>query len=189
MMEIWQKLGLRDKEKRRLWQLGALLLAGLLLMALSGGIAAADKTAERPQEAGAAEVVAPASAEEALEQRLAAVLSRIDGAGEVSVSLTFARSAQAEYASNASTTVRTTEEAGADGQIRSTSEQTASDSLVLADGSGGPVLLQQTMAEVQGVLVVAEGGGSPAVRAQIAEALQNLLAVPAHKIVICQAGV
>ena len=60
---------------------------------------------------------------------------------------------------------------------------------MLADGNGGPVILQQTMAEVQGVLVVAEGGGSPAVRAQIAEALQNLLAVPAHKIVICQAGV
>ena len=74
-------------------------------------------------------------------------------------------------------------------RLRNANEQTASDSLVLADGNGGPVILQQTMAEVQGVLVVAEGGGSPAVRAQIAEALQNLLAVPAHKIVICQAGV
>ena len=188
-MEIWQTLGLRDKEKRRLWQLGALLLAGLLLMAFSGGLATSDKPAAKAQEAAVTNAAPPASAEEALEQRLAAVLSRIEGAGEVSVSLTFARSAQTEHASNASTTVRTTEESGADGQIRSTNEQTASDSLVLADGNGGPVILQQTMAEVQGVLVVAEGGGSPAVRAQIAEALQNLLAVPAHKIVICQAGV
>ena len=188
-MEIWQKLGLRDKEKRRLWQLGALLLAGLLLMAFSGGLATSDKPAAKAQEAAVTNAAPPASAEEALEQRLAAVLSRIEGAGEVSVSLTFARSAQTEYASNASTTVRTTEESGADGQIRSTNEQTASDSLVLADGNGGPVILQQTMAEVQGVLVVAEGGGSKEVRAQIAEALQNLLAVPAHKIVICQAGV
>ena len=51
----------------------------------------------------------------------------------------------------------------------------------------GLLRVQQSMAEVQGVLVVAEGGDNPAVRAQIAEALQNLLAVPAHKIVICQA--
>ena len=109
-MEIWQKLGLRDKEKRRLWQLGALLLAGLLLMAFSGGLATSDKPAAKAQEAAVTNAAPPASAEEALEQRLAAVLSRIEGAGEVSVSLTFARSAQTEYASNASTTVRTTEE-------------------------------------------------------------------------------
>ena len=48
-MEIWQKLGLRDKEKRRLWQLGALLLAGLLLMAFSGGLATSDKPAAKAQ--------------------------------------------------------------------------------------------------------------------------------------------
>ena len=51
-MEIWQKLGLRDKEKRRLWQLGALLLAGLLLMAFSGGFATSGKPAAKAQGAG-----------------------------------------------------------------------------------------------------------------------------------------
>lgn len=184
---MWPKIleGLRDKEKRRLGLLGGLLVLGLLLMGASGWL-----TAFSPGEAPDANVNLPEaelSAEAELEGRLAAVLSRIRGAGEVRVSVTFARSAQAEYAVNASTTVRSTEETTAGGQQRSISEQTSSGSLVLADGNGEPVLVQQSMAEVQGVLVVAQGGGDPTVRAQIAEALQNLLAVPAHKIVICEA--
>lgn len=189
---MWPKIleGLRDKEKRRLWQLGGLLVLGLLLMGASGWLAgfspgSAPNTPAAADNANLSE--AKLSAETELEGRLAAVLSRIRGAGEVSVSVTFARSAQAEYAVNASTTVRSTEETTAGGQQRTTSEQTSSGSLVLADGNGEPVLVQQSMAEVQGVLVVAQGGGDPAVRAQIAEALQNLLAVPAHKIVICEA--
>lgn len=183
--------GLRDKEKRRIWQLGGLLLLGLLLMGTSAWLSAGSADAQ-PNGAALDMAAAPAggaalSPEAELEQRLAAVLSRIQGAGRVSVSVTFARSAQTEYAINASTTVRTTDETTEGGQTRSTREQTSTDNLVLADGKGGPVMVQQSMAEVQGVLVVAEGGDNPAVRAQIAEALQNLLAVPAHKIVICQA--
>lgn len=184
--------GLRDKEKRRIWQLGGLLLLGLLLMGTSAWLSAGPTDAQPNAAALDMAAAAPAggaalSPEAELEQRLAAVLSRIQGAGRVSVSVTFARSAQTEYAINASTTVRTTDETTEGGQTRSTREQTSTDNLVLADGNGGPVMVQQSMAEVQGVLVVAEGGDNPAVRAQIAEALQNLLAVPAHKIVICQA--
>lgn len=179
--------GLRDKEKRRIWQLGGLLLVGLLLMGSSAWLSTGQNDAVSSDLPTVAASAAALSPEAELEQRLAAVLSRIQGAGQVSVSLTFARSAQTEYAINASTTVRTTDETTDSGQKRSTREQTSSDNLVLADGKGGPVMVQQSMAEVQGVLVVAEGGDNPNVRAQIAEALQNLLAVPAHKIVICQA--
>jgi stage III sporulation protein AG len=189
---ILEKLGLANADKKRILQLLAVLVCGLLLMAFSsyfserGGNVSVEGTVAR-QISAEGQVVSIYGAEEALEDRLSRILSRIEGAGEVSVSLTFARSGETEYAVNASTTMRTTEENGS-GTLRSTTEQTSTDSLVLADGNGSPVTVRETMPEVQGVLVVAEGGDNAAVCSQISTALQNLLAIPAHKIVICPAG-
>lgn len=184
------KLGLQEAGRRRLGLLTAVLALGLLMMGLSALM-------ERPQTAavmadavsnsGVAAVTA-SSPEAELEGRLRNILSCIDGVGRVDVTLTFASGAETEYAVNASTTMRTTEESDSEGQSRSVVEQTSSDSLVLLDGDGSPVAVRQSMAEVQGVLVVAQGGDDPAVCAQISAALQNLLDVPAHKIVICPAG-
>ena len=201
MLEFWERLGLRDKEKRRVWQLCGLLIFGMVLMGASAGFGGGDL---RPVMSGAVgninneiysdTVVAPQesqSPEAELEQKLSAILSRIEGAGEVRVSLTFAKSAQTEYAVNASTTLRSTQENTEGGQTRSTTEETSSGSLVMSEsgGRGEPVAVQESMPQVQGVLVVAAGGDKPQVCAQISQALQNLLALPAHKIVICQAGV
>jgi stage III sporulation protein AG len=195
-IKFLQKLGLANADKKRIVPMLAVLILGMLLMAGSsffsydrGGGASADSlTGQQNSLTAEGNNDGVYGAEEALEQRLSKILSRIEGAGEVSVSLTFARSGETEYAVNASTTLRTTEESGGSGTLRSTTEQTSTDSLVLADGNGSPVTVRETMPEVQGVLVVAEGGSDAAVCAQISTALQNLLAIPAHKIVICPAG-
>ena len=189
-MHFLDKLGLHDAAKRRLGLLSAVLVLGLLLM---GGSALAERSDAVAAMADASpdEAALPAAAlspEAELEARLRSILGCIDGVGQVDVTLTFAAGAVTEYAVNANTTLRTTEESAADGQSRSVVEQTSSDSLVLLDGDGSPVAVRQSMAEVQGVLVVAEGGANPTVCAQISAALQNLLAVPAQKIVICPSG-
>lgn len=186
--EFFAKWGLGDKEKKRLPLLLGVLLLGICLMAVSARLpkspaAGAESYAENapPEEAGQ---TAP-SDEQQLEDKLAEILSHIRDAGEVRVSLTFADSGQTEYAVNASTTMRTTEEQSEDGSSRSTTEQTNTDTLVLAENSNKPLAVQSRMPEVQGVLVVAQGGGSPAVCREISAALQNLLGIAAHKIVIC----
>lgn len=184
------KLGLQNAGRRRLGLLTAVLALGLLLMGLSAMMEqprTAAVMADAVSDSGVAAVTA-SSPEAELEGRLRNILGCIDGVGRVDVTLTFARGAETEYAVNASTTMRTTEESDPEGQSRSVVEQTSSDSLVLLDGDGSPVAVRQSMAEVQGVLVVAQGGDDPAVCAQISTALQNLLDVPAHKIVICPAG-
>lgn len=188
--DFFAKWGLGDKEKKRLPLLLGALGLGICLLALSswlpgqaaGGAAGYGENAP-PAEEQAAEPAA--GSEQELEQKLAAVLSRIRGAGEVEVSLTFAKSGQTEYAVNASTTLRTTEEQDEGGGSRSTTEQTSTDTLVLAENNNKPLAVQSQMPEVQGVLVVAEGGDDPTVCRALSEALQNLLGIAAHKIVIC----
>lgn len=188
MQGWWDRLGLHDGSRRRLGWLGAVLVLGLLLMGLSSTASAPQVAAVSADAADVPAVSAAVSPEAELEGRLRSILSRIEGVGQVDVTVTFAAGTLTEYAVNASTTLRTTEENDTSGQSRSVVEQTSSDSLVLLDGDGSPVAVRQSMAEVQGVLVVAEGGSDPAVCVQISAALQNLLAVPAHKIVICPAG-
>lgn len=187
--DFFAKWGLGDKEKRRLPLLLGMLGLGVFLLAVSSRPlprAAEEQTAwDGGDLAAEGAEQAPPRAEEELEQKLAAVLSRIKGAGEVAVSLTFAQSGRTEYAVNASTTLRTTEEEDEAGGSRSTTEQTRTDTLVLAEKEGRPLAVQSLMPEVQGVLVVAEGGNSPTVCREISAALQNLLGIAAHKIVVC----
>lgn len=189
MEKLWRdfcaRWGLSMREKRRVPLLLGALVVGLLMMGLSQGIGSTGQSMYS-ENAPPVEVVAPKSAEVELEERLSVVLSRIRGAGQVEVSLTFADSGEVEYAVNASTTLRVTEEQGAD-TVRSTTEETRTDNLVLTDGNSAPLAVQSRSAEVQGVLVVAEGGDDPTVCHAISEALQNLLDVGAHKIVICTA--
>ena len=71
--------GLRDKEKRRIWQLGGLLLVGLLLMGSSAWLSTGQNDAVSSDLPMVAAPAAALSPEAELEQRLAAVLSRIQG--------------------------------------------------------------------------------------------------------------
>ncbi len=131
------------------------------------------------------------SAEAVLERRLVSILERIEGAGRVDVRLTFSVGERTEYAVNSNISERQTDENGGSdggGEQRRVTERTTSETMVLP-GNGEPVVVQQSGAKVQGVLVVADGGSDAAVCARISAALQNLLAVPAHKIIICPAGV
>ncbi|MBQ3199557.1 MAG: hypothetical protein IJB67_04265 [Firmicutes bacterium] len=181
--DFWAKLGLADRERRRIPLLLAVLVLGLLLMAVSSWADGGEQQEVPPQ----VEMSPAEGTEAALEAKLSQILSQIRGAGEVTVSVTFAQSGRTEYAVNASTTLRSTDEQDEQGGSRRTTEETQADTLVLAEGNDNPVTVQQTMPQVQGVLVVAQGGDDPDVRRRLFDALTYLLAVPAHRIVICPA--
>lgn len=199
------RLVLSSASRRRLWILSAVLVFGMLLLGISsafsdykagyenayqdsyrdsyGNLYSEDAAGE---DAANSSDMSDMSGEAALERRLVSILEQIEGAGRVDVRLTFAAGGRTEYAVNSNISERQTEESDGDEQ-RSVTERTASETLVLP-GNGGPVVVQQSGAKVQGVLVVADGGADAAVCARISAALQNLLAVPAHKIIICPAG-
>ncbi len=121
-----------------------------------------------------------------LEKRVEQILSKMNGVGEVSVSIIFAEGATKEYAVNVNATTREIEEKDQSGGVRTTTEKTENDQMVMVEGNQQPVLVKESMPKIQGVLIVAQGAGDPLVKEKLFKAAQTLLQVPAHRITICQ---
>jgi stage III sporulation protein AG len=121
-----------------------------------------------------------------LENRLAAVLSQIDGIGQVKVSISLAAGTQKVFATNQKSNRRDITERDERGGTRTTAENTEDEELVLLQSSGQnpgqPLLVQEVNPQISGVLVVAEGAGDARVREELTQTVQVVLNVPAHKI-------
>ncbi|MBE3590671.1 MAG: stage III sporulation protein AG [Firmicutes bacterium] len=156
----------------------------------AAGYAGSSGTAPAPAEAGATVGTAAADpirqAEAALEAKVRDALEQIDGAGRVAVIVTLDGTERLAYARETEQSRETTEERDSSGGTRKTTQESARDSVVLAQSGGAsqPVLSQATMPEIKGVLVVAEGARNPAVRELIAHAVQVALGVPAYRIMV-----
>ena len=162
----WKGLFRPENKKMRSNILLALLLGILLLAA---GRSFSDSKEEVPQTVAAAE-----TADRATERRMAEILSKIQGAGQVDVMLTYRQTEEKTIAHN-----ETREENGE--TLRT--EQTA---ILLEDGDGAtqPLVLTEMGPVVEGVVITAQGADSPAVAAALNQAAQALLDVPAHKVAV-----
>ena len=163
----WKGLFRPENKKMRSNILLALLL-GILLLA-AGRSFSDSKEEELPQTVAAAE-----TADRATERRMAEILSKIQGAGQVDVMLTYRQTEEKTIAHN-----ETREENGE--TLRT--EQTA---ILLEDGDGAtqPLVLTEAGPVVEGVVIAAQGADSPAVAAALNQAAQALLDVPAHKVAV-----
>ena len=135
-----------------------ILIIGVVLMA----VASVDKKADVHPTAAVTSV-------EDEEKRLANILSQIDGAGEVSVMITYYSSSEKNIAYETKVSSREKEE----------SEDKKA---VMTDGE--PMVVKEVYPKVRGVIVTADGGGNSAVRSAISEAVTASLDVPAHRICI-----
>lgn len=155
---------------------GLVLLAGLILLLWPSGQKETEADAQPPP-------VQVGSTEEdfsvaALEEKLAETLSKVQGAGEVSVMLTVQGGSRRVLAQNSK------ESREADGAFERQSE-----TVVVSGGTGngeGPVLLQQLYPRFQGAVVVCEGGGNASVRLKLMEAVSALTGLGTDKIAICK---
>lgn len=186
--EQLKKFGFKGKKQRQLKLLVLILLLGILLM-LFGNCEQTPRIANETREETETETAETAFStydeEKQLEQKLSGVLKKIKGVGNVSVSVTLASGSRTEYAVNASTTVHTTEENGADGSEKNTTETTTDQDIVFREKENNPVIVQESRAEVQGVLIVADGGDDQRVVGQITAAVSALLDLPVHKVIVC----
>lgn len=140
------------------------LLVGIGLMLLPSGT---KKTEESVS-------VQSAASEESLENRLAAILSQMEGVGKAQVLLTVAAGEQTLYVQDENQTT------GSDsGTYRSeTILVTGSD----RDEAG---LVRQVLPPTyQGAIVVCQGGGSPAVRLAVVDAVGKATGLSADKITV-----
>lgn len=115
----------------------------------------------------------------ALEEKLAQTLSRVEGAGKVTVTLTLKNEMEQVLASNRSTSVT---ERGS-----SVEEET----VLVSSGSGQgqtAVRLTQRWPTFQGALVVCEGGDDAEIRLLMTQAVSSLTGIGSDRITVCKGG-
>ncbi len=137
-----------------------IFIIGVVLMVAAGG--------HMNKKAPPVNVTEVSAADE--EKRLADILSQIDGAGDVSVMITYYSSSEKNIAYETKTSSR---------EDRSESEDKKA---VMTDGS--PMVVKEVYPQVKGVIVTAQGAGNAGVRNAISEAVAASLDVPAHRICI-----
>ncbi len=117
-----------------------------------------------------------------LAHELEGILSKIDGAGTVNVSLTLSSDGIKSYASNIREEKRDIQETDNRGLKKTTSEHNTTRDL--AASSGNPLLIEERNPEILGVLIVADGANDSRTAEQLTNATATLLDIPAHKVTV-----
>ena len=125
-----------------------------------------------------------------MEKKLQEILSKVEGAGNVSVMITWDETGEIILQTESSHEASLTEETDSDGGTRNIKSNKYSNSTLLSGGStsGEPYVIKQKYPKVLGVVVLAQGAGSANIQSQISEAVQALFDIPAHKIKVLKAS-
>ena len=166
----WERLPQKAAELFQKYKYVLLVIAAgivLLLLPLDGEESPSDSGAERQ-----AEHSGETFQVEEMERKLEQALSRVDGAGGVTVVLTVKSGARQILAQDSSRS----------------GEESSTSTVVVSTGSGteDAVVLQQVYPQYQGALVVCPGGGDPAVCLRLVDAVSALTGLGADKISICK---
>lgn len=111
------------------------------------------------------------------ENRLAKILSQIDGVGETKVMITVKTTTEKITAKTVST--NTSSSQNGNGSVTTSTNVTESPVIVSGSGKSEPYILKEIMPEVLGVIVVAEGADSATTKLAIMRAVQTVLQVNA----------
>ena len=144
-----------------------------------------------PNKGGISETpkVAPAagrSYEEALEGKLAHLLSQVRGAGAVSVNIILESTGSIEHAKNIVRETKTIQEKDQSGGLRTTTEAKESEQVLMSKEGGAdrPVMVREYKPVIKGVLVVADGAQDSMVKANLTRAVETGLGIPSYKITV-----
>lgn len=111
----------------------------------------------------------------ALEEKLSRTLSQVEGAGQVTVTLTVKSGMERVLASDRTTSVTD--------RGSSVEEETV---LTGSGGSQEAVLLSRRYPTFQGALVVCQGGDDPAIRLLMTQAVSALTGLGADRVTVCK---
>ena len=154
------------------------LVVGLVLILLPTNSPAAKKDAGTLSKTTAAEFSLSDQ-----ENRIAAALSQVQGAGKVTVVLTLRCGTEQVLAKDESSQSSTT---SGNGNSTEQSSQNTSTTVIISSGSStqSPVTLKYIYPEYLGALVVAEGANDAAVKLQLIRAVSGLTGLGTDKIVV-----
>ena len=172
-----------DTEKKKLKPL--IFLAVICVLALIVISVMPDGKKEEANVSTDPEVKTSASEKEQkdLESKLTQILSKINGAGDVDVMITFQSSEEVVPAYNSNTTTETTKEQDSSGGERTTTSSTENKTMITSN-SNEPVILKTSEAEIKGVIVVASGANDQAVKELLYDAVKTSLQISCHQVEI-----
>lgn len=119
------------------------------------------------------------SAEEALEE----ILGKVAGVGRVEVYIRYGDRGTVVVEKDENTSEEQVEETDRNGGKRKTTTIQRQQQTIYGDQEV-PLVVQELLPAVEGILVVAEGGGNEAVKKQIEKTMMALFGLEAHKISI-----
>lgn len=182
-----KELFLPENKKARMNLFTAFAVGVLLLIMGNTFFGVKPEVTEVPEKQEEKKVLSGKAEEEQLEERLEGILCKIDGAGEVDVMVTLKGTAQSVVAKNEKSEENVVTEEGTQGISKTTQSTKKEDAVVMTEdgrGNTSPLILQENVPEVEGIIIVAQGGGDPIVQQTLTAAAQALLNVPAHKIAV-----
>ena len=169
--------------KREQWLICG--LAGLLLLVIAAPVK--QKEQKKTQEEVTVQSQEPTEDQirQSYEQQLESVLSQVEGVGTVQVAVAMESTGKKQVEKDSPEDTSTSSEKGDSGTERTSQTVTTGETTVYEDtGDGGqtPYISSSTYPEIRGVIVVAQGGGNPVIVQQIQEAVMALFHVEAHEI-------
>lgn len=190
-MEGLKKLYNSVIKDKNITNLVIILIIGIIMLIAGGSFFGDSKrkpnVGERPLEESVSLVAQEPkhSYEEALEQRLENILSKIDGVGDVSVMITLYAGRELVPAKDSRVGETITEENDNQGGSRRITEMQKDNQVIIMNAQGGnqhALILKEVEPLVKGVIVAAQGADDVKVRASVHHAVITALGVPAHKV-------
>lgn len=117
-----------------------------------------------------------------LENKLADILEKLNGVGEVNVMITFEDSIESIPASNTTKTIETTKEVDAEGGTREVNREDVDIQMVSSSNDDEIVVLKEVNPTVKGVIVVANGAENGEIKEKLYEAVKTVLGVSGNKV-------
>lgn len=186
---FWQRLKKGEKgEKKTKERFMLLALVGLLMLVVVWPVGSKDgkKETQTTNSVDKTDETAYNYADRYtanMENRLKAILEKVEGAGSVQVMITVKNSGEQVVEKDKTYAENKTVQNGENGQNTTTDNINRSESTVYDSNSGGsPYVVKQLEPEIEGVLVAAQGAGDETVVNEITYAVQVLFDVPVHKI-------
>ena len=168
-------------EQKRVKLLVLMGLAGLALLAVSAWLPAESTAPPAVQGESTADYAAQ------LEQRLTALISRVEGAGKAVVMVTLESSEEKIVEKDMTAERSNTEEQDAAGGARTVNTSNTEYRTIYREDTGGdPFVVKTITPKVEGVLVVAEGAGKGNMAGEITQIIQALFGVEAHRIKVLE---
>ena len=169
--------------KREQWLICG--LAGLLLLVIAAPVK--QKEQKKTQEEVTVQSQEPTDDQirQSYEKQLEGVLSQVEGVGAVQVAVAMESTGKKQVEKDSPEDTSTSSEKGDSGTQRTSQTVNTGETTVYEDtGDGGqiPYISSSTYPEIRGVIVVAQGGGNPVIVQQIQEAVMALFHVEAHEI-------